>query len=214
MDSFLGVPIRVREEVFGNLYLAESTRGGFTGEDEQLATALAATAAVAIENSRLYETARTRGEWLQASAAITRHLLSAESGDATRHLPLIADRARGIADADVVAVLLPADPGSARGLAGAGELRVEVAVGVGAQALPGRRVPMQGSMSGQVFTTGEALRVTLPEEAGLVSAATGDLEVGPVLAVPLLGSTRVHGVLSVARLRGRPTFTADDTEMA
>src|SRR5690349_13605136 len=72
MHSFLGVPIRIRQEVFGNLYLAESTRGGFTGEDEQLILSLAATAAVAIENSRLYETARTRGEWLQASATITR----------------------------------------------------------------------------------------------------------------------------------------------
>ena len=59
MDSFLGVPIRIRDEVFGNLYLAESTRGEFTAEDEELTTALAATAAVAIENARLYETART-----------------------------------------------------------------------------------------------------------------------------------------------------------
>ena len=71
MASFLGVPIRIRDEVFGNLYLAESTRGEFTAEDEQLTTALAATAAVAIENARLYETARSRGEWLQASATIT-----------------------------------------------------------------------------------------------------------------------------------------------
>ncbi len=76
MDSFLGVPIRIRDEVFGNLYLSESTRGEFSAEDVELATALAATAAVAIDNARLYASARTRGEWLQASAAITRQLLS------------------------------------------------------------------------------------------------------------------------------------------
>ena len=57
MDSFLGVPIRIRDEVFGNLYLAESTRGEFSAEDEELALALAATAAVAVENARLYESA-------------------------------------------------------------------------------------------------------------------------------------------------------------
>jgi signal transduction histidine kinase len=209
MDSFLGVPIRVREEVFGNLYLAVSTRGGFTGEDEQLATALAATAAVAIENSRLYETARTRGEWLQASAAITRRLLATDADvaeDAAHPLQLIAERTREIARADLVAVVLPVgtEPG----------LRVEVAVGEGAQTLPGRRVPMQGSLSGRVFTTSAALRADHPDEAGLESMASGELDVGPVLVVPLLGSSQVHGVLSVIRLRGRPAFTAEDTDMA
>jgi transcriptional regulator with GAF, ATPase, and Fis domain len=54
MSSFLGVPIRLRDEVFGNLYLSESTRGEFSAEDEDLMKALAATAAVAIENARLY----------------------------------------------------------------------------------------------------------------------------------------------------------------
>ena len=56
MRSFLGVPIRLRDEVFGNLYLCDKTTGDeFTGEDEQLVVSLAATAAVAVENSRLHE---------------------------------------------------------------------------------------------------------------------------------------------------------------
>ena len=76
MASFLGVPIRIRDEVFGNLYLTDSTRGQFSAEDAELATALAATAAAAIDNARLYQAARSRGEWLQATAAITRQLLS------------------------------------------------------------------------------------------------------------------------------------------
>ena len=91
MESFLGVPIRVRDEVFGNLYLTESTHGEFSAEDEELATALAATAGVAIDNARLYEAARTRQEWLRASATITRRLLSARRrGDP---LQLIVDAA-------------------------------------------------------------------------------------------------------------------------
>ena len=76
MTSFLGVPIRIRDEVFGNLYLTESARGQFSAEDEELTLALAATAAAAIDRARLYQAARTRGEWLQATAAITRRLLS------------------------------------------------------------------------------------------------------------------------------------------
>ena len=75
MESFLGVSVRVRDEIFGNLYLTESERGEFTADDEELITALAATAGAAIANARLYESARTRGEWLQASAAVTRQLL-------------------------------------------------------------------------------------------------------------------------------------------
>ena len=73
MASFLGVPIRIREEIFGNLYLAESTKGALTADDEEFAKALAASAAAAIENARLYEAAQQRQDWLHASAAITQH---------------------------------------------------------------------------------------------------------------------------------------------
>jgi two-component system, NarL family, sensor histidine kinase DevS len=215
MSSFLGVPIRIRDAVFGNLYLAESTRGGFTDEDEQLTRSLAATAAVAIENSRLYETARTRGEWLAASATITRQVLAVNaeaSAAAVGPLQLIADRTREVAHADLVSVLLPvAGPGDHG--PEADELQVAVAVGAGAQIVHGLRVPREGSLSGQVFSTGEPRRIAAADELGFVVAASGELEVGPVLAVPLAGSARLHGVLSVARLRGRPVFTAEDTEM-
>lgn len=78
MTSFLGVPVRVRDEVFGNLYLTECEKGAFTAEDEELVSALAATASVAIENARLYEEARRRQEWLQASTEVTQQLLSTE----------------------------------------------------------------------------------------------------------------------------------------
>ncbi|WP_211176999.1 GAF domain-containing protein [Pseudonocardia acidicola] len=211
MHSFLGVPIRVRSEVFGNLYLTEKTgEGEFTAEDEELAKALAATAGVAIDNARLYEAARSRGEWLRASASITRRLLSAgtdDAGETERPLQLIAERSREIANADLVTVMLPDEDSE--------DLRVEVAVGAAAEDLVGVRVPLDGSLSGRVFSTGKPLRVTSPgEQPGLASVASGSLDVGPVLVMPLVGSDRVHGVLTTARLHGRPAFSAEDLDMA
>ena len=67
MNTFLGVPIRVRGEVFGNLYLAEKRGGDFTSDDEAVVLALAAAAGVAIENARLFEQTRRRQLWLEAS---------------------------------------------------------------------------------------------------------------------------------------------------
>ncbi|MFD0889716.1 GAF domain-containing protein, partial [Streptosporangium algeriense] len=100
MGSFLGVPIRVREEVFGNLYLTEKRGGGaFDEEDEAIVVALATAAGVAIENARLYEESRRREVWLQASSEVTTSLLS--GADPQRVLTLIARRARQMAGADV-----------------------------------------------------------------------------------------------------------------
>jgi signal transduction histidine kinase len=221
MRSFLGVPIRVRGEAFGNLYLAESTNGEFSAEDEELVGALAATAGVAIDNARLYAAARTRHEWVRASAAITSRLLSGITGDApagdkeiangtdgARPLQLIAESCREIARADLVTVALPA--------AGGTELRVAVAVGRAcSEELPGQLVPLDGSLAGQVFTSGQPLRVSYPDEGGGLGAATSEgLEVGPVLVMPLRGSQRMHGVLTAARLRGGTSFTAEDLDMA
>jgi transcriptional regulator with GAF, ATPase, and Fis domain len=97
MDSFLGVPIRVRGEVFGNLYLCERSSGQFSNEDEDLVTALAATAGIAIANARLYDVARVRQDWLSASTTITRRLLSTDPGNP---LQPVVDPARDVADTD------------------------------------------------------------------------------------------------------------------
>ena len=96
MASFVGVPIRIRDEIFGNLYLAESTKDEFTADDEELAKALAASAAAAIENARLYQAAQQRQDWLRAIAAITRCNSSSTPPGM-------------IADADLVTVIRPAD---------------------------------------------------------------------------------------------------------
>src|SRR5687768_18623142 len=88
MGSFLGVPVRVRDEVFGNLYLTEKRGGGeFDEEDEAIVIALATAAGIAVENARLYEESRSREMWLQASSEITTSLLSgAETRDVLRML--------------------------------------------------------------------------------------------------------------------------------
>ncbi|MDQ2706975.1 MAG: GAF domain-containing protein [Actinomycetota bacterium] len=206
MNSFLGVPIRVRDEAFGNLYLCESTRGEFSVEDEELAQALAVSAAVAIDNARLFDAARTRHEWLRASAAITQRLLSVD-GHADLPLRLIAEHGREIACAELVTVVLPDDDGE--------HLRVEVAVGAGAEHLPGLLIPLDGSLVGRVFATGEPIRVSGPDQPpGLTAVPTSGPESGPALVIPLLGPQRTHGVLTATRPAGRTLFTAEDLDMA
>ncbi len=206
MHSFLGVPIRVRDIVFGNLYLSESTKGEFSAEDEELAAALAATAGMVIDNARLFEVAGARQDWLRASGEITRELLSGEADDAVRPLRLIAEHCREVARAKIVTVVLP--------VPGAEELQVEVAVGPFEGDLTGVRVPLDRSLSGRVFASRVPLRVTSPDDPSLGAVTSGELDVGPVMVLPLLGSEKVHGVLTAARDRGRAAFTEEDLDMA
>ena len=110
MEGFLGVPIRVRGELFGAFYLAGPTRAGFTAEDQELLGAFATSVGDAVDRARLYEAARARGEWLAASAVITRHLLSADPEKDGDPLRLVAERTQEIAVADLVLVLRPAEP--------------------------------------------------------------------------------------------------------
>ncbi len=216
MESFLGVPIRVRGEVFGNLHLTGSARGEFSAEDEELATAVAAAAGAAIDNARLYEVARSRQQWLEASAAITLLVLTptpadlrAGAGGVVDPLQFVAERSQALADADVVTVVRPADG------AGGSDLRVEVAVGTGATDLLGLQVEVEGTLSGRVYTTGDPVRVDHARDAlGLESITSRALDVGAAMIVPLTGSRGVNGVLTVARAAGRPAFTADDLAMA
>ena len=82
MKSFLGVPVRVRDEVFGNLYLTEKQGGGaFTEDDEAVLVALGSAAGVAIENARLYDAARRQQQWMQANAEVATTLLSGADPD-------------------------------------------------------------------------------------------------------------------------------------
>ena len=106
MSSFLGVPIRIRGEVFGNLYLTNKKGGeDFTGKDEQAVIAFAAAAAVAIENARLYELSTQKEKWQRAVSEIGTAVLSGvDSGDV---LKLVAERSRLLTGASAALVALP-----------------------------------------------------------------------------------------------------------
>lgn len=108
MRSFLGVPIRIHDEVFGNLYLTNKRSGqAFTVADEEIAVALAGAAGVVIHNARLHERAEKRLAWLEATADIASSVLEPISREAVKQS--IAKRARAVAEADVAAVLVPDD---------------------------------------------------------------------------------------------------------
>ncbi|MCW0212135.1 MAG: GAF domain-containing protein [Pseudonocardia sp.] len=210
MTGFLGVPIRIRDTVFGNLYLTDSERGGFTAEDEELARSLAATAAVVIDNARQFEATRRRGEWLGAIAEVTRLMLDPAGGPPLRE---IAEHAHRLADADLVAVLLPDREGRI--------LRVATAVGGPATAeraaeLVGHVSPTDASLCAHVLTSGTPLRLAdAHDHPGLPPALLAEaIDIGPVLVVPLTGTARATGVLAVARLSGRVAFREEDLRMA
>ncbi|WP_440073543.1 GAF domain-containing protein [Streptosporangium sp. OZ121] len=201
MGSFLGVPVRVREEVFGNLYLTEKRGGGeFDEEDEAIVTALAAAAGVAIENARLYEESRRREMWLQASAEVTTSLLSGAEPDQV--LTLVAGRARDLAAADTTMIMLP---DAAREV-----LHVMIAEGPGADGLGRTTVDVTGSLPGRALLGGEPVMVNDLGEADLPAALTRDLTVGPAAAVPLGAAGAVRGVLVLGKRPGRLPFSGGE----
>jgi GAF domain-containing protein len=110
MHTFLGAPVRIRSEVFGNLYMAEKQGSQpFTAEDEAILVALAAAAGVAIDNARLYDASRGQRDWADAIAEITQMLLEREDEDAA--LDLVARRVAALtrASAALVAILNEAE---------------------------------------------------------------------------------------------------------
>ena len=204
VTNLLGVPIRVREEVFGGLYLAGHDDAGVNAEDEELVSSLAATAGVAIENARLFDESRRRQVWLQASTAITRQLLSNEGEEPLR---VIARRLQQVADGDAVNVVLPT-------LAG-GRLMVEVATGMGADQLTGLTYPVESTVSQLVIDSGEPVLIDdMAHEKQHTVHLSDVVPVGPLMVLPLVGLAGVRGALVVGRLTGRPRFTPADLDMA
>ena len=208
MQGFLGVPVRSRGEVFGNLYLAERLDGAdFSADDEDLVVALAASAGVAIENARLYEESRRRQEWLRASAEISRDLLRPGLGDEV--LVRIADAVLRLADADVVTLDFPAgaDPGGPTLAAPAPDrpeqLVVEVARGEGTDSLVGTAYASGPSLAGAAMRD---RRAAIADETGRAEPAltpvVADGTWGPAMACPLVGEAGVRGAVVVARRAG------------
>lgn len=207
MRTFLGVPVRVRDEIFGNLYLTEKRGGtGFDADDEAVLTTLSIAAGVAIDNARMYDESRRRERRLEALGEITRTLLSGT--DSAQVLHLIAERAMEVADADCATVLLPSVAD------GEHRLTVEVAHGHGASRARGLSVPATGSLAGLAARTGRSVDssdVRSDPRAHPFGDGTED-SLGPVVAVPLQIDTGALGALRLGRLAGRQPF--EETEVA
>jgi two-component system sensor histidine kinase DevS len=205
MKSFLGVPIRVRDVVFGNLYLTQKEGGGdFTAEDEDLAVALAAAAGVAIENARLYNDARRRASWLQACMDVTGKMMGDESTPEGQSggLDMIAARALREADSELALILVPENP--------SGPFRVAGAAGDSAAAWVGRVLALESTKISAIVTTGNA---AVLDGAPLVLRGGEDPGPGCVLVVALNSPSGHHGLLMLVRGRGNGVFSRTDVEM-
>ncbi|HEV2239820.1 MAG TPA: GAF domain-containing protein, partial [Streptosporangiaceae bacterium] len=205
MKTFLGAPVRVRDEVFGNLYLTEKQGGAeFDEEDEAVLVALGAAAGVAIGNARLYEEARRQQQWLQASADVTQRLLSGVATDEV--LTLVVHQALEISGADLVVLALP--------VAGREQLVIEHAVGEGAAEAVGLVLPVTGSASGLMLTSGKPLTMDdFSNDQRVAPAARDHLHLGPAVMVPLGAPGNVRGILTAGRRPGSMPLAPPAVEM-
>jgi signal transduction histidine kinase len=195
MRSFLGVPIRVRDAAFGNIYLTEKKgEAEFTADDEVVLQALAAAAGIAVENARLFEESRMRESWQRASAEVNASLLGGASGeDAMR---LIVERVRQLSTSDSALVLLLED----------GRLVVRAAAGEHADGLIGAAIAPSEPAIADVVAQGTP--TVIPDLSHVLpnGLSTEGGEYGPALAVPLGAANRVSGVLLALRDKGGAQF--------
>jgi signal transduction histidine kinase len=205
MRTFLGVPVRIRDEVYGNLYLTEKANGlPFSEDDEVLAQALAAAAGIAIDNARLYEQSQTRQRWIEATRDIATQLLA--GADPARVFGLIADETLKLTGADVAVVAVPADddvpPAEVTEL-----VIVEIAA---ARGTPVAAHPVSVSKT----SVGEAFLQRIPRRLDLIDVELGVLDqAGPALVLPLRAADTVAGVVIALRQRGAQPFTDEQLDM-
>ena len=210
MQSFLGVPVRVGQAIFGNLYLTEKNTGGpFTPSDVEVVQALAAVAGMAIENARLAERAEDRRKWGQAATEMATALLS--GADADQVLRAVSTRVSALTGSDMAGVLVPS--------VGDDEtMTVMAAVGRSAGDIEGVRLAMgPGSFLAQLLENAAPQLIEDVSAAPLLGLGTPTaLEVttgfGPAMVAPL-GPRPWRGLLAVMRAAGREPFTPDQLEL-
>jgi signal transduction histidine kinase len=210
MHTFLGVPVIIRGEAWGNLYLTEKAGGGpFDEADEAAVTVLADWAAIAIENARLYTSLETRSAELEravrgfeATSAIATALGTETSLD--RVLELVVKRARALVEARSVVVLLREND----------ELVLAAAAGQVGRGQE-RRIPVVGSTTGEVLSSEQPRRIDDVESQMRIPAERlGVTDASVALLVPLVYRGRPLGVLAAFdRLSGEESFTADDEQV-
>lgn len=203
MGAFLGAPIRCRGMIFGNIYLTEK-QGGFSDEDESALTVLAAQAGIAIDNSRQYEETRRRERSLASLREITDRILGGAGPDEV--LELIADRARELVGTELATIAVPTSD--------TGELVIQVASGAYADQLRGQTFPMEGSVTGEVITSGQPTVIgdlRVDERTHQPTVRFGEL--GPSVFVPLSVAGTAFGTLTVANLHKGQLFGDDDLKL-
>ncbi|MFF8609946.1 GAF domain-containing protein [Streptomyces sp. NPDC015346] len=201
MRSFLGMPVRVQGEIFGNLYLAEKKGGEFTDDDVHMVRVLATEAGIAIGNARLYEAARRRERWIDGSVAVTTALLA--GGDADEALTVVAEQARRLADAAAGIVLLPAEDGGLEIVAVASE-RATTSLGV---VIPSKNPVVERLLDGEAVFLDDAS--TDPRMFSRLAAPYG-----PSMLLPLQSGGKVLGALAAPRAKGARPFTETERTLA
>ncbi len=200
MRSFLGTAVRVRDLVYGYLYLADKP-GGFTDADDEVVGTLGTAVAVAIRNAQLFAEADRRERWLRAGQEITTMLLSgAEQEDV---LARVAVASREVAGADTAALVLP----------GLGDgLVMEIVDGVGADDLLGTVMPPDGRAH-TVLRDGIGLVVDSMSRARAMRVRAMK-QFGPALYAPMRAESGAVGVLILLRRVGEPDFAPSDLATA
>jgi signal transduction histidine kinase len=207
MDALLAVPIIIRQNVFGSLYLTEPTsRAAFSDADETAVRELASAAAIAIDNARLFDRVRSTAQWTEASRMITTALLSAV--DLHARLQLIAVRACELTEAEQAIVLVPSEADLP--VDEVDILVVSTAVGLYADEVLGQWVPVEGSTTGAVFRSGTPV---ITAAFGHPPQAFTDAGRRPAIVMPLRSEHTVLGVIAVARNSDQPPFDAEHLDL-
>jgi signal transduction histidine kinase len=207
MRSFLGVPILLRGAAFGNLYLTEKAGGeGFTEVDEEIVRLLAAQAAVAIENARLYEASRQWSRQLESLNEVSEAL--ATEAELIELLDLAASRLRDLLDARTILILQPTPGGS--------QLTVESASSDNADELRGLRLDAARSKAGRTLSRGRSERIdSLIDDPEVDQTAPRAVDASAALYVPLVAHGRALGVVVAYDKRGAdPRFSDADMRIA
>ncbi|QLL08746.1 GAF domain-containing sensor histidine kinase [Mycobacterium vicinigordonae] len=205
MRTFLGVPVRVRGESFGTLYLTDKQNGQpFSDDDEVLVQALAAAAGIAIANARLYHQAQARQSWIEATRDIATELLSGT--EPATVFRLVAEEAMKLTNADAALVAVPIDESIPA--AEVTELLVIETVGSAVEFVAGENISVAGTVLGEVLVDGAPRRFDLIDVDGLTGA-------GPALLLPLQAADAdtVAGIVVLLRQGGPAPFGGEQLEM-
>ncbi|QRX97080.1 GAF domain-containing protein [Streptomyces sp. A1-5] len=201
MRSFLGVPIRVQGEIFGNLYLTEKRGGEFSEEDLHMVRVLATEAGIAIGNARLYAATRQRERWIDGSVAVTTELLA--GSDVDDALAVVAEQAKKLADSAAGIVLLPDEEGG---------LEIVAVSADDPTGIMGTQIPRESPVTEQLLAGEPVFVDDSASDPRMVTHLAPRF--GPSMMLPLKSGGRVLGTLATPRGRGARPFSAAERTLA